>query len=144
MTGQKYDINRKYANFYDNNRKKVVGTKQRILEFIDYKQLSKQEFFRQTSLKRGFLDADKLNTSIPDTFIATIIATFPEVNIEWLITGRGEMLREECPNAGENSYKNRYYELLEKYNALLLETLTKTKDTVLRKPRRAHRRRYST
>lgn len=48
----------------------------------------------KTGLKRGFLDADKLETSIPDTFIATIIAIYPEINIEWLITGNGSMLKE--------------------------------------------------
>lgn len=72
---------------------KIATSKERIIQFIDYKGISKQSFFKETGLKRGFLDADKLQTSIPDVFIATIIATFPELNPEWLITGMGEMLR---------------------------------------------------
>jgi len=74
---------------------KIATTKERILQFIDYKQISKQKFFAETGLKRGFLDADKLNTSIPDTFIATIIASYPEINLEWLITGKGNMINEQ-------------------------------------------------
>ncbi len=72
---------------------KIATTKQRILQFIDYKCISKQKFFSETGLKRGFLDADKLETSIPDTFIAIIIAIYPEINIEWLITGNGPMIK---------------------------------------------------
>ncbi len=76
---------------------KIATTKERILQYIDYKQISKQKFFAETDLKRGFLDADKLQTSIPDTFIATIIAKYPEINLEWLITGTGTMLKSEVP-----------------------------------------------
>jgi hypothetical protein len=71
---------------------KIATTKKRILQYIDYKGISKQKFFSETGLKRGFLDADKLDTSIPDTFIATIIAIYPEMNLEWLLTGKGKML----------------------------------------------------
>lgn len=72
---------------------KIATTKKRILQFIEYKGLSKLSFYETTGMKRGFLDGDKLETSIPDTFIAIIIATFPELNIDWLITGQGEMLK---------------------------------------------------
>ena len=77
---------------------KIATTKERILQFIDYKGISKQAFFKDTGLKRGFLDADKLHTSIPDTFIATIIAAYPEINPIWLLLGEGSMLKEETPN----------------------------------------------
>lgn len=73
----------------------IATTKQRILEFIEFKSISKQTFFKETGLKRGFLDADKLHTTIPDTFIANIIATFPELDLGWLVTGKGQMLKEE-------------------------------------------------
>lgn len=74
---------------------KIATTKERILQFIEYKGISKQAFFKETGLKRGFLDADKLQTSIPDTFIATIIASYPEINPLWLILGEGSMIKDE-------------------------------------------------
>lgn len=73
----------------------IATTKERILQFIEYKGISKQTFFKETGLKRGFLDADKLQTSIPDTFIATIIATYPEIDPLWLLLGKGSMLKEK-------------------------------------------------
>ena len=110
---------------------KIATTKERILQFIEYKGISKQKFFQITGLKRGFLDADKLDTSIPDTFIATIIATFPELGIEWLITGEGSMLKSDTYNSNVSSasvpppvessipLERVYMELLEKEKAEL-------------------------
>lgn len=74
---------------------KFATTKERILQYIDYKGIGKQEFFRKTGLKRGFLDADKLGSTVSDVFIAMIFAVYPELNIEWLITGEGDMIRNE-------------------------------------------------
>lgn len=70
-------------------------TKRRILQFIDYKGIGITKFFKETGIKRGFLDTDKLDSSVSDMFLAKIIAVFPELNIEWLLTGEGEMLRKE-------------------------------------------------
>ncbi len=71
---------------------KIATTKERILQFIDYQGISKQYFFRETGLKRGLLDADKLDSSISDIYLAKILATYPRLNPEWLLTGNGEML----------------------------------------------------
>ncbi len=76
---------------------KIATTKERILQFIDYLGFSKLQFYEKTGMKRGFLDGDKLKTSIPDTFIAIIIAVFPELNPIWLLTGEGTMLKAESP-----------------------------------------------
>jgi hypothetical protein len=70
-------------------------TKRRILQFIEYKGIGITNFFKKTGIKRGFLDTDKLDSSVSDMFLAKIIAVFPELNIEWLLTGEGDMLRKE-------------------------------------------------
>lgn len=72
-----------------------ANTKERILQFIEIQGITKSIFFEKTGIKRGFLDADKLEGSVSDVFLAKIIATFPEINPEWLITGKGSMLKEE-------------------------------------------------
>ena len=59
-------------------------TKRRILQFIEYKGIGITNFFKKTGIKRGFLDTDKLDSSVSDMFLAKIIAVFPELNIEWL------------------------------------------------------------
>ena len=78
-------------------------TKERILQFIDYKKIKPSIFLVETGIKRGFLDKDKLEGSVSDEHFAKIIATYPEINIEWLITGRGEMLRNNTNQTIPNS-----------------------------------------
>lgn len=67
-------------------------TKDRIIQFIGYKNISKSIFLSTTKIKRGFLDKDKLGASVSDTLLAKIIAAYPELSLEWLITGNGNML----------------------------------------------------
>jgi repressor LexA len=84
----------KYANIFairKTKSEKMSTTKQRILQFIEYQGIPKQRFFERTGLKRGILDADKLGSSISDIYLARILATYPSINPEWLLTGRGEM-----------------------------------------------------
>ncbi|MDR1611097.1 MAG: hypothetical protein LBS08_06280 [Candidatus Symbiothrix sp.] len=68
-----------------------MTSRDRIIEFVEYKKISKNRFYKETGLSNGFLDknnhpgADKLER---------IIYTYPEINPEWLLTGNGPMLRE--------------------------------------------------
>lgn len=66
-------------------------TKKRIIQFVNYKEISVAEFIRNVGLKRGVLDSDKLESSISDVFVAKIIATFPELDLKWLLLGEGNM-----------------------------------------------------
>lgn len=68
-------------------------TKRRILQFIEYKNITLQNFFVRTGIKRGFLDSDKLDQAVSDKHFTMIFAAFPEISPDWLLTGKGEMLR---------------------------------------------------
>ncbi|MRN01697.1 hypothetical protein D1Z97_11115 [Riemerella anatipestifer] len=68
-------------------------TKERIIQYIDFKGIKIKDFYEKTGIKRGFLDSDKLKSSVSDVFLAIIFATFNDVNPIWLITGEGEMLK---------------------------------------------------
>lgn len=89
-----------------------ASTKQRILKYLDFKGISRSDFFEETSIKRGFLDTDKLNGSVSDIFIAKIIATYIDLNVTWLLTGKGEMLlggeRRETPTRSSKALERRY------------------------------------
>jgi hypothetical protein len=123
----------------------LATTKQRLLQFIGYKNISQKKFLQEVGLKRGFLDTDKLNAAVSDMFIAKIIAVYAELNPEWLITGKGAMLRqpqepvrervgEEKSSAAQAVTSEKYYELLEQHVALqakyaaLLEKMSSAKD----------------
>lgn len=62
---------------------------ERILQFIDYKRISKSEFYRKTGLSNGFLDKVK---DIGSSKLELILKAYPEINLKWLVLGEGEML----------------------------------------------------
>lgn len=74
-------------------------TKKRILEFIKNQKITIPIFFQKTGIKRGFLDSDKLDQAVSDRHFSMIIAAFPDLSVDWLITGEGPMLRSDLPVA---------------------------------------------
>ncbi|WP_050711555.1 S24 family peptidase [Dysgonomonas sp. HGC4] len=66
--------------------------KRNILQFLDFKGISKYQFYKNTGITRGVLDSDG---GMSEDNTARFIAYYPEVSIEWLITGKGDMLKNE-------------------------------------------------
>lgn len=73
----------------------LVTTKERILHYIECKNIPKSKFYNDLGIKRGLLDSDKLKASVTDVVIAKILAIYKDLNINWLLTGEGNMLRTE-------------------------------------------------
>ena len=65
------------------------NSKTRVLEYIDYKGISKNEFYKKTGLSNGFLD--KTNNIGADK-LEIIISIYNDLNLFWVITGKGEMI----------------------------------------------------
>ncbi|CAA0159565.1 hypothetical protein [Tenacibaculum maritimum] len=65
---------------------------ERILKFIEYKGINKSRFYRETGLSNGFLDKVK---DIGCSKIDHILNSYPEINIEWLVLGRGDMINQK-------------------------------------------------
>lgn len=71
------------------NTQEKSPIKQRILLFLAKKQVTQYEFYKNTGVTRGVLGQ---NNGISEDNLSRFLAYYPEVNIEWLMTGRGEML----------------------------------------------------
>ena len=65
--------------------------RERIIQYIESKEISKYQFYKITGFSNGFLDKEG---SIGSDKCEQIIYSFPDLNPEWLITGKGVMLRE--------------------------------------------------
>jgi transcriptional regulator with XRE-family HTH domain len=65
--------------------------KQNILQYIDCKGITKYRFYQLTGITRGFLDS---SSGSSEETIAKFITYFKDVNISWLLTGEGNMLKE--------------------------------------------------
>ncbi|MDR1756066.1 MAG: hypothetical protein LBR65_03775 [Culturomica sp.] len=70
-------------------------TKNRILQYLDFKKIKIAKFYDILGIKRGLLDSDKLKSTVSDVVIAKIIVKFPDINPIWLLTGNGQMLRDD-------------------------------------------------
>lgn len=66
--------------------------KERILQFIEYKRISKNKFYIDTGISNGILDK---KSGLSMETIEKFYSTFPEVNLEWLVTGEGSMLKSD-------------------------------------------------
>jgi phage repressor protein C with HTH and peptisase S24 domain len=67
-----------------------VTTKEKILKYLDFKNISKREFYLNTGLSNGFLDSGKY---ISTENAEIIISKYPDLSLEWLIMGTGEMIK---------------------------------------------------
>ena len=70
-----------------------MTTKERILQLADDNGLMKTSLLKKAGLRRGFLDTDKMDGAVTDHQLAAILVAFPTINLEWLITGEGQMYK---------------------------------------------------
>ncbi|MCV9926640.1 S24 family peptidase [Flavobacterium sp. LS1R49] len=75
----------------------------RILQLIKYKGINKRKFYLETGLSNGYLDKVK---DVGVSKIEHILNTYPDVNSEWLITGRGNMIIKPFPIGEELDIEN--------------------------------------
>lgn len=68
----------------------ISPIKQRILQFAGTLGISKRDFYTKIGVSRGTLES---KTGITEDIMAKFIATFPDINYEWLLSGRGSMLK---------------------------------------------------
>lgn len=64
--------------------------KERILQFIEYKGISKNKFYIETGISNGTLDK---KSGLSMESVEKFYSTYKEVNPEWILTGNGEMLK---------------------------------------------------
>ena len=73
--------------------------KERIMQFIKHCKISRRAFEIKCGLSSGYVN--NIRVSIHPDKIESIAANYPELNIAWLMTGEGEMLRKVVPQKGE-------------------------------------------
>lgn len=66
---------------------------ERIQQFIDFKKITINDFSKGISSNSYFNKVIKNNGAVGSGMLENILRKYPEVNIEWLITGEGNMLR---------------------------------------------------
>ncbi|WP_394748735.1 hypothetical protein [Spongiimicrobium salis] len=74
----------------------MIKTIDRLMQFIRYAGLSARKFDLSIGAGNGYtLRMQKNHASIGSDVIETILRTYPQLNVVWLITGEGEMLKKK-------------------------------------------------
>lgn len=66
--------------------------KEKIIQYLNYKGISKNKFYTKTGLSIGFLDS---GSSLGVDKLRLIIDNYHDFNLDWLITGKGSMIKTE-------------------------------------------------
>ena len=107
-----------------------MDTKNRLKLFVKEKGYGRNKFEELIGISIGYLSTK--NETINSEVIEKTKTFFPDLNLDWLITGKGEMidpsfrsdLNEQAIGTVEEcsvEYKNKYLELLEENRLLRIE-----------------------
>lgn len=92
-----------------------MGIKERFLEFISYKGLSKRKFQESVGVSNSYIQ--NISSGISAEVLYRIANTYPELNTDWLLTGDGDMLKDnKLTEAHIPESKGITIETLDKYN----------------------------
>ncbi len=80
--------------------------KQRVIQLIEYKKISKENFFKKIGSTSANFRGNPQKTPLNSDTIVNIISEIPDVNIEWLLTGKGSMLKPSMDTNPIDSEKN--------------------------------------
>lgn len=107
-----------------------MNTKDRLKLFVKQKGYGRNKFEELIGVSIGYLSTK--NETINSDVIEKSKIFFPDLNLDWLITGKGEMIDTTFqPDHGEQAigmveegavkYKNKYLEVLEENRSLRIE-----------------------
>ncbi len=83
-----------------------MTTKEKIIQYLDYKGINKGDFYRKTGFSNGFLGAGK---HIGSDNLKIIIENYPDLSLEWLVMDKGDMILRD--NNLNNPMSNDFIEM---------------------------------
>lgn len=76
----------------------MAATNERVVQIRKSKQLTQKEFSEQINFSRSSLSEIESGTRCLNLgLIEAIKAAYPDINMDWLITGEGEMFKRNTP-----------------------------------------------
>lgn len=88
--------------------KKISSIKERVIEIAEFKSISKEKFINDLGMTYGNFKGIQKKTSLNSDFLDRILSIYPELSAEWLLTGKGAMLKisREVPEASGKAVSN--------------------------------------
>lgn len=73
-----------------------MNSKDRLLIFLNHLGIGQNAFEKRVGISNGYISHNK--GSIGSKIMEKIVVEFPEINVNWLSVGEGEMLKSETGN----------------------------------------------
>ncbi len=84
----------------DNTESEATDMKERILKLMEHEQMGQTQFANKTGIQRGAMSHLISGRNKPSLDVMTkILRCYPQIHPDWLLFGKGEMLREAAPGA---------------------------------------------
>lgn len=80
--------------------------KERVLQIAEYKEVTKREFFESIEMSYGNFTGKSKKTPLNSNAIQNISSMYPDISLEWLIHGEGEMIVKAQGHILEEGTKN--------------------------------------
>ena len=81
-----------------------MSVKERLKFYLKFKNISQVDFAKSINVSTGYVNA--IRQSIQPTKINDISKVYNDLNIEWLLTGEGEMIKLQGKSLDANFEKN--------------------------------------
>lgn len=77
--------------------------KERVMQLLEVKGVAKENFFAEIGMTSANFRGTAKQTPLNSNAIANIFTTIPDVNLEWLITGKGDMFKSKQSTASSSA-----------------------------------------
>lgn len=69
--------------------------KERVIKLLEFKGIPKEKFYEKIGVTSANFRGNAKKTPLNSTAIENILSEIPDLNLEWLLTGDGSMLKSE-------------------------------------------------
>lgn len=73
-----------------------MTTKDRLKEFLSSQKIGRNKFEEQINISTGYMSSKAI--TVTSDVIEKTVSAYPDLNLDWLITGEGSMLKSEISN----------------------------------------------
>ena len=78
---------------------KNLTVKDKIFAFLEKKGISKTDFYAETGIESSNFKGRNKESLPGSAMLVKILTKYPDLSADWLLTGRGEMLKQDVPSA---------------------------------------------
>lgn len=118
----------KYNILFPKSHNKIMGSKQRIIEYLTLMGIGKREFSRDTGVSHTILNSGK---NLGTDKLEKIISAYPEINLYWIVSGVGKKIinEEEQKIFGLNNKKSSNTNLNSDFKLNFIKAISSDEDS---------------